>query len=513
MILTLLLLLAPAQPAAPPLDEVLSRALEHLDAADHSAARRAALRALELYPESPVVYNVLGVVEADGGSYEAAERRFREAIARAPRYTDAYLNLGRLYQEGGGRDPDAATKALAAYQAVLGYEPGHAAARFQSAALHQALGEFGRSLEDLNRLPAADRDRPAALAVRCADHAGLGERAEADAAARALLARPDLGELDVRPILPVLAAHDRADLVLRMLALLRERGWASPEDLRRLGALHEGAGQLALAREVLEEAALHHPGDAGLLLDLARVAHQQADHEGALGYLGHARVLAPGDARVHFFFGMVCVAMDLGAEAYNSLLEAYRLDPDNASVAYALGAVALHRRDPAEAIPYFRRYSELKPEDPRGGFGVGIAAFRAGSYEAARAELIPAAERAETAAAANYFLARIAREEGDLDEALRLVRRSIGADPDYPDPYSELGFVHMRRREHERAEQALERCLELDEDHYLGTLYLAMLYGRTGDPRQAELEARFDELEQRRMKSFDSIRPIDVRPY
>lgn len=70
------------------------------------------------------------MVEAGDGNTLAAEKRFREAVLRAPQYTDAYLNLGRLYQENGAKDPKAATKALAVYQAVLRYEPGHAEARF-----------------------------------------------------------------------------------------------------------------------------------------------------------------------------------------------------------------------------------------------------------------------------------------------------------------------------------------------------------------------------------------------
>jgi tetratricopeptide (TPR) repeat protein len=188
MLRALLLVLA-LQAGSVPLAEMLERARQNLESSDRAAARRELTAALKLYPTSPAVYNFLGVLEAGEGNYGEAERRFREAVLRAPDYTDAWLNLGRLCQENGATDPKAATKALAAYQAILRYEPSHAAARFQSAALLQAMGEFGRSLEELGRLAPADQDRPAALAVRLADHAGKGERAEADAAAGKLLAQ------------------------------------------------------------------------------------------------------------------------------------------------------------------------------------------------------------------------------------------------------------------------------------------------------------------------------------
>ena len=73
---------------------------------------------------------------------------------------------------------------------MLQYQPDQGEARYQSAVLLRVLGEFGPSLEHLARLSPADQGRPAALAVRCADHAGRGERAEADRTAERLLGLP-----------------------------------------------------------------------------------------------------------------------------------------------------------------------------------------------------------------------------------------------------------------------------------------------------------------------------------
>jgi tetratricopeptide (TPR) repeat protein len=507
----LLLALVASSPSDPALEELLGRAQRALEAQDRTSARRELTEALRLYPASSTVRNFLGVVEAEEGDYRAAEARFREAIARGPQYTDAYLNLGRLYQEHSAKDAEAVRKALATYAAVLAYEPGHAEANYQSAVLLQASGDFRRSLEHLERLPAADQARPHVLAVRCGNHAALGDRAETDRAAERLRARRDLAEADLRPLLPILVSHGREDLAVSLLEALRAEASASAESLQQLGRLYEGRKQLDLARRVLEEAAAGRPRSVPILVDLARVARAEKDLRGALGYLAHARDLEPGNTAVHFFFGMVCVDLDLGVEAFNSLSEAVRLDPDNASFNYALGAVALHRRDPTEAIPYFRKYAALKPDDPRGALGIGVAAFKAGDYSAARIELAKAAARRETIAAASYFLARIAREENDLEEGLRLARQAIEADPRYADPYAELGLLHLRRRELDEAEQALRRCLELDPDNYLGNFHLLMLYQRTRDGREAAQSARFEELKrQREQKADEFLRVIEV---
>jgi len=68
MVLTLLLLLA-AQAGPATLPEVLSRAMQSLEASDRVSARRELTEALRLYPASPAVHNFLGVIEAGDGNY------------------------------------------------------------------------------------------------------------------------------------------------------------------------------------------------------------------------------------------------------------------------------------------------------------------------------------------------------------------------------------------------------------------------------------------------------------
>ncbi len=503
-----------APTAAPSLADALARAHAQLEAGDRAAARKELTSALRSFPSHPVVHNFLGVVEAQDGNYRAAQTRFRQAVRLAPRFTEAYLNLGRLYQENAANDPDAAREALAAYEAVLAYDPGHAESLYQSAVLLQATGAFARSLARLSRLPEDHRQQAQVLALRCADEVGVGNGVEADRLADALQVHPELVELDVVSILPALFAHGREDLALRLLERLRARGLASADGLQRLGAAHEAAGRLEQAREALEAAARAHPEVVDLLLDLARVAHKARDGRGALGYLAHARGLAPNDARIHFFFGMVCVDLDLGVEAFNSLKEAVRLEPGNAAFNYAAGSVSLHRRDPTDAVPFFRKYSELKPDDPRGPLALGMALFKAGDFGSAQPQLLRAANSTSTTAAASYFLARIAREENDAARALGLVDKALAAQPDYADAWAERGLLDLRRKDFEQAEKDLARCLALDPDNYLGNLHLLALFQRIKDPRLDVQSRRLEELKAvREEKAEEFRRVIDVRPY
>src|SRR5207245_2933959 len=171
------------------LAETLAHAQQLVERRDLAAARSELTGALGVYPRDPGLRNLLGVVEAQQGDYRKAEADFKIAIVAAgSRFTGAYLNLGRLYQENAAKDPRAPEKGLEIYRRLLDFEPGNVEAIYQSAVLLGRLGSFKASLDQLSRLPAEDQQRAQALSLPCADYAGLGETAGAEGAAARLLA-------------------------------------------------------------------------------------------------------------------------------------------------------------------------------------------------------------------------------------------------------------------------------------------------------------------------------------
>src|SRR5207249_5126519 len=145
--------------------------------------------------------------------------------------------------------------------------------------------------------------------------------------------------------------------------------------------------------------------------ELARVARLQKDHQGALGYLAHARDLEPGNASLHYYFGVVCTDLSLVAEARDSFERAVKLEPENPDYNYAMGAASAFRQDPAEGVPYFEKYLKLRPQDPRGKLALGATLFRAKDYEHALPWLKQSAGNPETATRAHYYWGAIALEE------------------------------------------------------------------------------------------------------
>ena len=476
-------------------------------------AERQLADAAKHYPADSGFDNLAGIVEAQRGKYAEAEEYFRQAIRRAPKFTGAYLNLGRLYQENIAADPQARRKALDAYERVLEYEPANAEANYQSAVLFLQQGNYQQSIGHILRLSAEVQASAQSLSILCADYAGLGNREGAQDAAARLMATSEFSEADAQQTLAALIPGGSDDLVVALLENLQSRRPLSPALLEILGMAYERAHRLPEARATLEKSFATGRPSTELLLELARIARLEKDYEGALGYLAHARDLEPGNAAVHYSFGVACVDLNLMAEAWNSFERAVKLEPENPDYNYAAGAASSFRQDPAEAVPYFEKYLKLKPQDPRGKLAMGAALFRAKDYQAALPWLKESVGIPATATRAHYYLGAIALQEGKLDEAQSELEQALQGDPDYTDTLAELGQYYLMRKNYGQAEKLIQRALKIDPDHYEANFHLLMLYTRTKDPRQEAQAKRFEELKKLLVeKSQEFLRIVEVRP-
>jgi tetratricopeptide (TPR) repeat protein len=506
----LLLGLARAATNAP--SELLVKLQEEIQQGNLLAARKQLDVALKEFPSDPSLYNLLGTVEAQQGHRAAAEADFRKAVQRSPEFTGALLNLGRLYMEHAADDPKASGQALDVYQKILRYDQANAEALYQSAVLLTSTDSFQNSLSHLDRLPPYVQEGAQVLAIRCADEAGLNQPALAASTAERLLKSPDLSQADVMSALPQLEAHDQA-LAVRLIEGLAERKLAGREALLRLGSYYQRAGKLPQARETFEQAEQAGTPSVEILSELARVAYQQHDRDGALGYLAHARDLDPNNAGIHFFFGVICIELNLPLEARKSLDEAVRLDPENAYYNYALGAVAVNGRDPTEAIPYFEKYIQHKPDDSRGRFALGVAYFYSADYEAATTNLRAVEYTQATASGAHYFLGRIAKLRDNLPEAESELKKAVAADPRFVDALAELAQVHIKLERYDDASNELQRAFELDPGNFRVNANLLVLYQKTKDPRASDQQAHFEEIKKKRDEDERLLwRTVEVRP-
>jgi tetratricopeptide (TPR) repeat protein len=457
--------------------------------------------------------NLSGVIEAQEHHYSAAEAEFKRAIERQPRFTAAYLNLARLYQESFSRDSQANTEAVAVYDVVLSYEPGNPEANYQSALLLMEAGKYQASLTHVSRLPKTARESAQVLSILCADYVALRDHKSTSTVLAQLLESSDFSEADVRQVMLGIKPGTHEDVTIALLEALEKRQQLPADLEHNLGLAYAEVGKLDEARSILEKFAVEHLSVPSLF-DVARVAYKQRDYRGSLGYLAHARDLEPDNPSVHYSFGVVCLDLDLIAEAQKSFEKAVKLDPENSSYNYAMGAIALFSHDPEIAVPYFKQYLKHNPTDPRGKLAVGIAFFRAKDYDEAAPWFDQAAKEAVTATSAHYYLGSLALRMGRVDEALPQLQSALRAKPDYADALAELGRYYFVRRNYDEAEKQLQQALKRNPDHMAANFYLLSLYTRTRDPRAAAQYKHYDELQKLRdTKLQDFLRMVEVRPF
>ncbi|MFL6354926.1 MAG: tetratricopeptide repeat protein [Bryobacteraceae bacterium] len=487
---------------------------EAIQAGDLAQASRLIDASLERHPRDGGLLNLRGIVHAQRNEVSEARKDFADAVRLEPGLTPAWQNLARACQLESEHDTSSVSCAMDAWQRVVRVKPGDAEAHHSLALLYERRGNFAESLRETGKLPAEEASRSTNLALRCVDLAGVGQVAEAKAAASRLASRADFSESDLEGVQDATWDSPKsAPAVVILVEALDARHAASLMSLRRLALAYEQLQRPSDARKTLERVAVLDPKNTAHLLELARLADASKDYEGALGYLAHARDLAPDNPRIHFLFAMTAAKMNLPIEARRSLERALALDPENPGYNYAMGSVILTSRDAATAAGYLQKFVKAKPADSQGHYALGIAYFASGDYAKAKQEMQRSANDPKVAAGAEYFLGRMARLEGDVKGAAEHLHRSIELMPSFSESHTELARLSMLEGNLEEARTELDRALRLDPSSFQGNNELLVLYRRTRDPRaekQAELLKKLDEDRSKRAELM--LRTIEVRP-
>jgi tetratricopeptide (TPR) repeat protein len=285
---------------------------------------------------------------------------------------------------------------------------------------------------------------------------------------------------------------------------LRVRLGTDPGDIeaRRLLArtLLYGGDAAAAVRE-LNEARKLRPRDAAILRQVARAEIRRGDMDAALRALRDAVAAAPQEAITHVRIGELMYQRGLNEEARDALEQGVSLDDTMAEAHHYLAFVwgelghveraGRHAARAASLNPSYAkaekslsldrysaaRYEELlgerapRPSAGEGGtlvhFSLGLALRQKGLFEDASREFRLAMERGEDPFLVGQAEAEMALLSGQAEEAVRMYRELIEAEPASPKLWNELGTALHQQGELDEAADAYHRAIDLDATYAL----------------------------------------------
>ena len=127
--------------SSPP-QESLNQLADLYNQGEFQAVIKQALSLIEQYPQSFVVWNILGAAATQTGMLDQAVNAYKKAILIKPDYVDAHYNMGIALQDLGDYE-----KSIKAYKKAISLKPDYADAYCNMGISLHDLGDYNKSVE------------------------------------------------------------------------------------------------------------------------------------------------------------------------------------------------------------------------------------------------------------------------------------------------------------------------------------------------------------------------------
>jgi predicted O-linked N-acetylglucosamine transferase (SPINDLY family) len=294
----------------------------------------------------------------EAGRLDEARRLYEKALAAAPGYARAHLNLGIALEAL--QDADGARRC---YESALAVDPGNP---FASYNLGKLLYSRGGAQQAEPHLRAALERKPDFTDARVVLSAVLEERGDAAGAAaeleRVIAQRPDYtGALyNYALVLGKLARRADAEAALRRVLALDP---AYPRARFELGTLLRAAGRVDEAEPLLKAAVEESPDSPEAHLALAEVSASRGRHDVALARADAAIALRPHSGRAWLARGLALNALQRPPEAEAALRRAAAVEPDLSEAYRILARILVNQLRVDEGL---KVYDAGRAHDPEG---------------------------------------------------------------------------------------------------------------------------------------------------
>lgn len=434
-------------------------------------------------PENVSAIDLLGVIRTKQKRFPEAEALFKRAIAIAPDSAESYRALGEAY-EAQNRPDDGNAAYLKAHELA----PRDVRASFDLARTFEKTGEFGRSAEIIESIPAGSRPADA-LPIMASDYFALKQP---ERVAELIPEVRRLGASDPPLILQfarVLVDNGYADDAEEVLKIARPAQRAMPEFLLVLARVQERQGNVAMAERTLVQITKQYPGYFEAWMQSARLASGVRDYKKEASLLDRALDIRPDDQDA---LRHLIVAKTRSGDAVGAITAArhlYSVEPNDPDAMYLLATALVNRAQWHEARPVADKLVTVR-DDARAHVLFGMVLMNDGDIDGASGQIERALQQDPKETEAHYYMGVIARQRGDVQGAITEMEVVVAANPQHALAQTELGTLSLQIGNLDAARKALEQAVSLNpsvpEDHY----QLALAYSRLGltDKAQRQME-------------------------
>lgn len=329
-------------------------------------ARGCWLGALDLRPD--YVAALADVARLDRENKRpSAQERYARLVVLDPEDVDARRIYGQLLVETGEY-----AKAKGELVRVLALSPDDLAARRALVPVLAAEGNSTALVEDLEAIARLDEANLTARLDLAAAYASAGRAMDAEAAYDEVLRRKPRQPTVLKSAGDLAFARGDYTKALSYFQRMRFLAPGDPRAVFRLGTVYFASGDLKAAERWFSEGA-QFPGMMGpACANLGAISLRRGQTKEALWLLGRAVKRRPREISVHFNLALALLGDHRPGDAMRELYLAEEIAPDDAGVHFFEGVVALRLERPQEAEEAFRETLRLDPKHADAAHNLGL---------------------------------------------------------------------------------------------------------------------------------------------
>jgi len=345
---------------------------------NYEEARHILERAARRHPKDARPLAVLGDLDLEMQTYDAAIRDLTAALALDPSAIDTRDRLALAYKSKGD-----ATSALVQLAKVVTQQPGDALAHYLRAQIYSDRNEDERALGEAEKAVELQPQNPRARIVlgkvllRAAEKASAAEAAErctraADVLQPAVEAQPDDSEalFLLSRACRCAGRTDQAEKALAQFERASQNDRATQENEKQAMHLVQEANNRAQANDLhgaldlLQQALGKDPQSGAAYSQLAKLYYSAGDIEKASEAIAQALARGPFQPDFLYVRGKILEKQGKPAEALAAFEQATLVNPKESDAYFEMGVIYQQLGDRAHALAAYKKAVELAPGDP-----------------------------------------------------------------------------------------------------------------------------------------------------